>query len=268
MKVSIITVCYNSAATIADTIYSVKSQSYNNIEHIIVDGQSSDTTLDVIKKANYSGVLVSEKDRGIYDAMNKGLQLATGDIIGILNSDDFYADNNVIADVVSQFKTSNSEALYGDLVYLNEQNNVVRNWKSGKFDCNKFNYGWMPPHPTVFIKKSVYSSFGNFNINLTVSADYEMMLRLMYVNKIKTGYIPRVLVNMRVGGASNNSLKSRLKAHKEDYLAWTANGIIPKWYTVMLKPLRKVLQYNNLTVTNEKTQTNKRTYKTFVPSAQ
>jgi glycosyltransferase involved in cell wall biosynthesis len=266
MRVSIITVCYNSAASIAHTIASVKNQCYNNIEHIIIDGKSTDNTISVIEKCNYSGILISEKDNGIYDAMNKGLQMATGDIIGILNSDDFYADSNVIEDVVERFSASHSDALYGDLVYINENNRIIRNWRSGEFHNSKFHFGWMPPHPTVFIKKEIYSRLGNFNTDLKISADYELMLRFLFINKTKTTYLPRVLVKMKAGGASNDSLKSRLKAHKEDYLAWTSNGIIPRWYTVMLKPLRKVLQYNHFTMSSVPSEKKSPPFKNFVPS--
>lgn len=245
MRVSIITVCYNSAATIADTIKSVQSQNYADIEHIIIDGFSQDNTLEIIKACGHIGPLISERDRGLYDAMNKGITVATGDIIGILNSDDFYTDQKVIDDVVAQFKRPSCDAVYADLNYIdnNQSEKIVRKWKSGRYKPTKFNYGWMPPHPTVFVKKEVYDRYGGFNTELSSAADYELILRFLYKNKIKAHYVPRVLVNMRAGGLSNRSINHRLKAHMEDYRAWSYNGIRPHWYTLMLKPMRKVLQF-------------------------
>ncbi len=245
MRVSIITVCFNSASTVADTIKSVQSQNYPNIEHIIIDGKSKDNTLDIIKSSGHGGPLISERDNGIFYAMNKGIQIATGDIIGILNSDDFYTDQKAIDDVVEQFKRVNCDAVYADLNYIDAKHNekIIRKWRSGRYKYTKFNYGWMPPHPTVFVRKEIYDKYGYFNTELRSAADYELMLRFLYKNRIKTHYVPRVLVNMRAGGNSGQSIKHRLKAHLEDYKAWKMNGNIPHWYTMLLKPLRKVLQY-------------------------
>jgi glycosyltransferase involved in cell wall biosynthesis len=245
MRVSIITVCYNSSATIADTIKSVQSQNYRDIEHIIIDGVSKDDTLDIIKHSGHTGPLVSEKDNGLYDAMNKGIALATGEIVGILNSDDFYTDPKVIEDVVAQFNRPGCDAVYADLNYIdsNREEKIIRKWRSGRYKYTKFNYGWMPPHPTVFVKKEIYDRYGSFNTELNSAADYELILRFLYKNRIKAHYVPRVLVNMRTGGLSNRSLKHRLKSHLEDYRAWSFNGIRPHWYTLMLKPVRKVFQF-------------------------
>jgi glycosyltransferase involved in cell wall biosynthesis len=245
MTVSIITATYNSESTIKDTLTSIESQSYPNIEHLIIDGCSTDKTLQLVQEFNHVCQLVSERDKGIYDAMNKGISLAKGDIIGILNSDDFYPDENVIVDVVNHFKETNCEALYADLIYVDpdNKNRVIRKWKSGEFNRQNFLIGWMPPHPTFFVKKEVYDRFGNFDIRLKSAADYELLLRFLYKEKITTSYLPRVLVHMRSGGMSNRSLKNRLKAHLEDYRAWSFNSIKPRWYTVILKPIRKVFQY-------------------------
>lgn len=245
MRVSIITVCYNSAATIQETIASVKGQSYKDIEHIIIDGVSTDSTLEIIKQTGHNGPLVSEKDNGLYDAMNKGIRMATGDVIAILNSDDFYPDTNVIRDIVSHFNNSTCDAVYADLNYINESKpkKIVRKWRSGTFRYEKFNFGWMPPHPTFFVKRGVYEQYGSFNTGLKSAADYELILRFLYVNKVKAEYLPRVLVHMRSGGVSNRSLSHRIKAHLEDYKAWQINGGSPHWYTMVLKPLRKVFQY-------------------------
>jgi glycosyltransferase involved in cell wall biosynthesis len=245
MKVSIITATYNSASTVQDTLQSVKDQCYNNIEHLVIDGCSTDSTLELVSKFDHVAKVVSEKDKGIYDAMNKGIQLATGEIIGILNSDDFYPNNDVINNVVQHFKETGCDALYADLIYVNADrtNKVIRKWKSGEFNSEKFMRGWMPPHPTFFVRKEIYEKLGLFDIRLKSAADYELLLRFLYVNKILASYLPKVLVHMRAGGMSNRSFANRIKAHLEDYRAWSYNGIKPKWYTVVLKPVRKVLQY-------------------------
>jgi len=252
MKVSIITGTYNSEATVSDTLRSVQKQTYNNIEHIIIDGASTDNTLEVVRSIGHCGPLVSEKDEGIYDAMNKGIQLAKGDIIGILNSDDFYTKDNVIEKVVDTFKASGCDAVYGDLDYVDANNTkkVLRKWIAGGYNRDLFLNGWMPPHPTFFVRREVYEKFGKFNTALKSSADYELLLRLLFVNKLKVVYIPGVMVHMRAGGHSNSSLLNRLKAHKEDYMAWNLNGLNPRWYTLALKPMRKLKQFIFRNVSN------------------
>ena len=244
-KISIITAGYNSEATIRDTMKSVANQSYSNIEHIIIDGKSKDNTLEIVKDYPNVEKIISEEDDGIYDAMNKGINLAGGEIIGILNSDDIYSSNYIIEKVAALFIGSDIDAVYGDLHYVDPKNmeKIVRVWKSGPFNKDKFLHGWMPPHPTFFVKKSVYDKFGGFNTNLKTSADYELMLRLMYKHEIKVAYLPEVLVKMRAGGISNSSLKHRILANKEDKLAWGINGLKPKFYIRWLKPLRKIFQF-------------------------
>jgi len=245
MKVSIITATFNSASTIADTLESVRIQTYPTIEHIIVDGLSTDNTLTIVNNAQRIEQVVSEKDNGIYDAMNKGIALTNGEIIGILNSDDFYAHEKVIEEVVALFEQTDCDAVYGNLIFVHPDNpkKVLRKWIAGGYDLNLFLKGWMPPHPTFFVKKSIYDQLGNFNIALRSSADYELLLRFLYVNKIKVEYLHDVLVHMRSGGQSTKSFSNRIKAHKEDYMAWRLNGITPKWYTLMLKPVRKIKQF-------------------------
>ncbi len=245
MKVSIITATFNSANTIVDTLESVRVQTYPTIEHIIVDGLSSDETLTIVNNAQRIEQVVSEKDKGIYDAMNKGIALTNGDIIGILNSDDFYAHENVIQEVVEMFEKTGCDAVYGNLIFVHPDNpkKILRKWIAGGYDLNLFLKGWMPPHPTFFVKKSIYDQLGNFNIALRSSADYELLLRFLYVNKIKVEYLHDVLVHMRSGGQSTKSFSNRIKAHKEDYMAWRLNGLTPKWYTLMLKPVRKIKQF-------------------------
>lgn len=244
MKISIITVCYNSEETISDTIQSVLSQDYKDVEYIIVDGKSTDRTLEIIQSIKSRIKLISEKDRGIYDAMNKGINIASGDVIGILNADDVYKNSQVLTAVMDAFK-ANVSIVYGDIEYVkyNDISKVVRKWKAGVFRSGKFKWGWMPPHPGFFIKKSCYESFGLFNLNLSTSADYELMLRMLEVHHLSCHYISKTITSMRVGGASNSSLKNRLIANRNDKKAWTIHPINPFWFTFILKPLRKLPQF-------------------------
>ncbi|MFN3916185.1 MAG: glycosyltransferase family 2 protein [Flavobacteriales bacterium] len=243
MKVSIITVCFNSIATLEDTIHSVLGQSYSNIEYIIIDGASKDGTLGVLNRFADRIKFVSEPDKGLYDAMNKGIAMATGDLIGILNADDIYQDEQVISNIVKSL--NDSDAIYGDLVYVdfNDTSKIIRYWKSGVYKENVFKKGWMPPHPTFFVKRKVYQKYGTFNISLRTSADYEIMLRFIHKHKIKLSYYPNIITRMRTGGQSNASLKNRIKANKEDRLAWKLNGLKPGIFTLYAKPLRKLGQF-------------------------
>ena len=246
MKVSIVTPTYNSAKTIVDTILSVNKQDYANIEHIIIDGGSKDNTLELIRNTpNRVKKIISEPDKGIYDAMNKGVALATGDIVGILNSDDFYNSNDVIAKVVKTFQEGEYEGVYGDLEYVDARNTnrVVRYWESKAYKEGLFKKGWHPAHPTFFVKKEVYDKYGNLNLKYKIGADYEIMLRFIEKNRIKVAYIPETLVKMRVGGASNQSIKNIIKANIECYNAWKDNGLSILPFVFILKPLSKTLQY-------------------------
>ena len=244
MKISIITVCYNAEDTISDAIQSVLTQDYKDVEYIIVDGKSTDRTLEIIQSIKNRIKLISEKDRGIYDAMNKGINIASGDVIGILNADDVYKNCQVLTEVMDAFK-ANVSIVYGDIEYVkyNDLSKVVRKWKAGIFRSGKFKWGWMPPHPGFFVKKSCYESFGLFNLNLSTSADYELMLRMLEVHHLTCHYIPKTITSMRVGGASNSSLKNRLIANRNDKKAWTIHPINPFWFTFILKPLRKLPQF-------------------------
>lgn len=246
MKVSIITVCFNSASTIRDAISSVISQSYPDIEYIIVDGGSTDGTLDIIRAhSSYLSNWISEPDNGTYDAMNKGVHLASGEIIAILNSDDFYVHSEVIAQVASHFQRTKVDSVYGDLQYVGKDNTdkVIRYWVSGTYQRRNFLYGWMPPHPAFFVRRTLYKSLGCFDTRLRTSADYELMLRFLYKHKISTHYLPELLVRMRTGGASNSSWKKRIEANLEDRQAWKMNGLRPYFFTALFKPLRKIKQY-------------------------
>ncbi len=246
MKISIITVTYNSAATVEQTIRSVVEQSYSDVEYIIIDGQSADGTLEIIEKYRRKiAHVVSEKDKGLYDALNKGIALATGDVIGLLHSDDFYINNRVLEKYAAAFLKQNSDAVYSDLYYVDRDNTskIVRKWKSGAYRHSAFINGWMPPHPTFFVKKACYQKFGAFNLGFKSAADYELMLRFIEKHRISLSYLPEYTVNMRTGGKSNASLQNRVNANLEDRKAWEVNGLKPRFYTLYLKPLRKIIQF-------------------------
>jgi glycosyltransferase involved in cell wall biosynthesis len=210
MKISIITVCFNSEKTIQDTLVSVSNQKNVDVEHIIVDGASKDGTLDIINNHHKVSRLISEPDKGIYDAMNKGIALATGEIIGTLNADDFYYEENVLKEVEKVFLDPEVEACYGDLVYIKQDdvNQTVRFWKSNEYEEGLFKSGWMPAHPTFFLRKTVYERLGAFRLDYKIAADFELLFRFIEQNKIKTQYIPKVMVKMRLGGTTNKSLKN------------------------------------------------------------
>jgi len=245
MTISIITTTFNSAGTVKDTLDCIKQQTHDEIEHIIIDGLSKDSTLDIIKEYPHVAKVVSEKDKGIYDAMNKGLSIANGEVIGILNSDDIYVNKDVLAKVAEVFADENIDVCYADLQYVHQQdlNKVIRTWKSGKLRSRSFYRGWMPPHPTVFVRRKVYDKVGNFNLTLKSAADYELMIRIFVKNHFKVHYLPEIIVKMRAGGMSNASLSHRLRANKEDREAWKINGLQPKFYTLYLKPIRKITQF-------------------------
>lgn len=245
MKVSIITITYNSQLTLIDTIDSVLKQTYKNIEYIIVDGASTDDTISIINSYNNKiSKFVSEKDDGLYDALNKGIQLATGDIVGILHSDDFYTNEFVIENIVKTIAENNADAAYADLYYIDKSDTskIFRKWKSGNYKHGMFLKGWMPPHPTFFVKREYYQRYGKFNLQLKSAADYELMLRFIHKHKIKLAYFPEFIIKMRVGGKSNVSLKNRIRANNEDKKAWKINGLKPHFYTLYAKPLRKIIQ--------------------------
>lgn len=244
-KVSIITVCYNSAFCIKDCIESVKAQDYLDIEHIIIDGNSSDKTVEVVKSdGDHIAKLVSEPDRGIYDAMNKGLALSTGDIIGILNADDFYPHHGVIARVVKEFQDANTDTIFGDLVYVaeNDLNKTVRFFPGKNFHPSKMRQGLMPPHPTFFVRKELYEMYGDFDTSYRICADFDFMVRVFIQQGVSYSYIPEVLVKMRSGGTSTQGLKSTKIINQEMLKACKKYGISTSLIRIYSKYFGKIFQ--------------------------
>jgi len=232
MKVSIITACFNSSKTILDTLDSVSSQSWKNIEHIVVDGKSSDGTCELIKKyGKQVSKFISEKDHGIYDAMNKGINESSGDIIGFLNSDDFFSNDSIVEEYIKAFSEKKIDACFGDVLYVTDEERnkctPVRNWISSSYQKKNLLRGWIPPHPTFYARKEVYDELGGFDTNLRFAADYEVMCRFLLKGKILTKYLPGTKVNMRLGGHTNKSIGNIYKGNKEIINSLKRNGISP-----------------------------------------
>jgi glycosyltransferase len=245
VAISVVTVVRNGAATILDCLVSVAAQSHP-AEQIVIDGASTDGTAELVRGFRPPVArLVSEPDGGIYEAMNKGIALAAGEVIGTLNADDLYADARVLGEVAAAFDDPAVDLTYGDLEYVDraDPSRVVRRWHAGVLGPQSFLRGWMPPHPTVFVRRRVYERFGVFAPALGTAADYELLLRLLLRHRVRAAYLPRVLVRMRRGGASNYSLGARLRAHRMDRRAWEVNGLRPRPWTLPLKPLRKIGQF-------------------------
>jgi len=248
MKISIITATYNSAANIAGCIASVHEQTYPHIEHIIIDGASKDNTLEIIKSTpNRVTKIISEPDKGIYDAINKGIQLATGDIIGFLHSDDLFDSPTTFQHVADAFSSHNGDkvwasGVYGNLIFVNAGNKVVRTWQSNPFNSRNIKNGWMPPHPTLFLRKEVYQKHGLFDISFTIAGDYDFMLRVMQDTSYKLVHLPEVITKMRVGGVSTGNTKQLLTKSMEDLQALRKNGFKFPWLVLIAKNLRKFPQ--------------------------
>lgn len=248
MKVSIITVTYNSEKYLADCINSVARQNYKNIEHIIIDGKSTDGTLKIIKQhSKHISYWISETDKGMYDAINKGLKMATGDIIGILNSDDMFASADSVRSIVDCFETSTTDSVYGNLVYVDASNTekVIRYWKGISYKRSRFRYGWMPAHPTFYMRRGLLEKYGFYENHYFTAADYEFMARYLFLHKVSAQYIDAMLVKMRCGGISNISLKSRIRANRRDFLAMKKNKIPFSFAVSILKPLIKIPQFHS-----------------------
>ena len=248
MKISIITATLNSARHISGCIHSVYNQTYPNVEQIIIDGKSTDNTLNIIRfLPNRVSSIVSETDKGLYDAMNKGIKLAAGDIIGILNSDDLYIDNHVLQDVADLMTKTGSDSLYADLFYVSAANpdKIMRYWQTKEFVPGSFAKGWHPPHPTFFVRKEIYERYGLFDTNLKVSADLELMLRFLEKNRISTCYLPCPILKMRLGGESSGTLKKRIIGNINCYKAFKKNGIKVSPLYFIYRAWPKVLQVMN-----------------------
>ncbi len=243
ISVSIIIIVYNNASYIEDAIKSVLSQNYNDIEYIVIDGGSTDGTVEIVKGfGDRINIFISESDEGIYDALNKGVLLATGDVIAFLHSDDVYANKSVISDVVDLFD-NDTQGVYGDLVYTDkvDMNKVFRYWKSCDFSPMLLSKGWMPPHPTLFLRREVYKKYGAFDTSFKIAGDYDFMLRILKDN-IVVKYLPQVIYRMRVGGESNRSIKNILDKSKEDLRAMRQNEISQPFWALFYKNISKIIQ--------------------------
>lgn len=245
IKISVVTAVFNRQQTVGDAIESVLSQSYSQVESIVIDGASTDGTLAVLEYYRPRlGVLISENDNGIYEALNKGIKHATGDVVGFLHADDLFENSMVLSKVASAFQDPAVDAVYGDLVYVknNDIEQVIRYWKSGLYDMDAISHGWMPPHPTFYVRRAVYDRLGAFDTRYRIAADYDTVLRFLAVAKIRVAYIPEVLVRMRAGGISNRSLKTIVRKSLEDIDVLQRNKVGGFW-TVVSKNLRKISQF-------------------------
>lgn len=246
MRVTVITVAYNSERTIGDTLASVASQTHPDLEHLVIDGASRDNTLRIVRDAGHHvAQVISEPDHGIYDAMNKGLALATGDLVGFLNADDMFAGSDSVAELAAEAQRTNAQAVYGDLVYVRDDDPgaVVRVWRSGSFTPSQLRFGWMPPHPTFYVRSATLRTLGGFDTRYRIAADYELMLRCLSGSADQPiGYVPRVLVRMRTGGASNRSLSALWRKSTEDLRALRTSGV-GGLGTLMCKNVRKLPQF-------------------------
>ncbi|AAV45983.1 glycosyltransferase [Haloarcula marismortui ATCC 43049] len=244
MKISIITAVYNDPR-VERCLDSVASQQGNfEVEHIVVDSESTDDTVDVIEQyENHIDCLISEPDDGMYDAINKGIEAATGDVIGLLNADDYYQDQRVLHDVASQLAETGADACYGDLVYVDADDDVVRYWKSDEYSRYKLYYGWMPPHPTFFVRHEIYERHGGFDLSYEISADYELMIRLLLNTDISVTYLDRVLVRMELGGMSNQSIENMLTVIEDMYRGWKKHNRLGRFVAPFLHPVEKVPQF-------------------------
>lgn len=245
IQISVVTAVYNRKSTVLDAVHSVQAQTYPHVEHVIQDGSSSDGTLDLLKRLDDPRIqLESRPDRGIYDAINKGIGRATGDVIGLMHSDDFFASPDVLTTVAEAFADPDVQGVYGDLDYVAAQDTsqIVRKWRSGPYTPDKLGQGWMPPHPTLYLRRSVFETWGLYDTTFEIAADYDAMLRYLAKGEIKLAYIPRVMVKMRVGGESNRSLGRILQKSREDYRALHRNGV-GGLGTLAAKNLSKIKQF-------------------------
>ena len=242
LKISIITICFNSSKTISKTLESVRDQDYKLIEHIIVDGNSDDETINICKKFSHISKIISEEDSGVYDAFNKGLKIASGDIVGFLNSDDTFNDKKSLSSIVDGFDNE-TDAVFGNLKLYSKNNYVIRNWVSTPFKNGAFKNGWMPPHPTFYCRTYIYNSFGTYDKTYQIAGDFELMLRFIQVNKIRTKYICKSLIKMQAGGISNSGIRSKIKILKEQFKAFETNNIEINRLMYTLKKIKKIKEF-------------------------
>lgn len=242
LKISVITLVHNCERYLTHAILSVVNQSHQNVEYIVIDGGSKDRSLEIIRK-NRKNITkwLSEPDEGIYDALNKGIKHATGNVIGLLHADDIFAGETVIERIAKVFENDNADLVYSDLEYIAKNGKTFRKWKAGAYKTLR--YGWMPPHPTLFVKKELFERYGLYRLNYKISSDYDMVLRLFKQKELKISYLPEVTVKMRTGGASNKSLGNIFQKSKEDYLALKNNGMSIPLFTLLCKNLRKIGQF-------------------------
>lgn len=243
MKISIITISFNANDTIEKTLNSINSQSYSNIEHIIVDGGSIDGTIEICNSFSHISKIISEPDNGVYDAFNKGLKLATGDIIGFLNADDVFCNENSIQDIVDAFSNNETDIVYGNLDYVNKEGKVIRNWISRPYEKGLVKKAWMPAHPTFYCKKEVYDRLGGYNDSFKIAGDFELCLRFLEINNIPSFYLNKKIVKMLVGGISNSGLKSKLTIFKEELRAFKINNISVNPVFFFFYKLKKLKQF-------------------------
>ena len=243
MKISIITISFNANDTIEKTLKSVVGQSYKNIEHLIIDGDSIDNTLEICNSFSHISKIISESDKGVYDAFNKGLKLATGEIIGFLNADDVFYSEKAVEDIVNAFSNNETDIVYGNLDYVNKEGKVIRNWISKTHEKGLVKKGWMPAHPTFYCKKEVYDRLGGYNDSFKIAGDFELCLRFLEVNQISSYYLNKKVVKMLVGGISNSGLKSKWIIFKEELRAFNVNNISVNPVLFFFYKLKKVKQF-------------------------
>lgn len=246
LKISIITVCFNSAKTISDTLRSVREQTYLNVEHIVVDGGSQDETLEIVSAAGaHVAHLISEKDDGIYDAMNKGIQLASGDVLAFLNADDYYKDPQVLERVVQVLQAEQLDAIYGDVEFFQPDNrhNVVRRYNSGRFNPKRLGWGWMPAHPALFVRKVLFERFGVFHTGYRIAGDFEFIARVFKNPELRHRHLPDCLVRMQMGGVSTSGWRATLQLNREMMRACRANNIATNWLKMLLRYPLKALEF-------------------------
>lgn len=244
MKVSVITVCYNAVSTIESSIRSVLEQDYENVEYLVIDGGSNDGTIDLIKNhLPHIQYFISEPDQGIYDALNKGIKQASGDIIGVMHANDCFAMPNILSLVAHNFQEKQVDAVYGNLVFINKKQQIVRKWRSKPGKRTLLELGWMPAHPALFIKKDVYNRFGNYRLDFGTAADYELILRFFYRNRIKTYHVDRVFIKMLTGGISNKSILNHVIGNINDLKAMKMHRLRAPFLAIILKPLQKIFQF-------------------------